>query len=260
MHEPNSVAKFATNVTLDKAQTHCNMNEQLERLKSVKQRIRKACLDAGRPADAVSLLAVSKRHPAERIIALNELGIRSFGENQLQEALQKQQALVELDIEWHFIGTIQSNKTRALAEHFQWVQSVDRQKTLQRLSLQRPEKPAPLNICLQVNIDREPQKAGASPEDIPMLADFARTLKNIRFRGLMALPRHTDIREQQRASFRKVKILFEKLKDDGHDIDTLSMGMSHDLEAAIYEGSTMVRIGTDLLGKRPEQGHITGPH
>lgn len=227
------------------------MNEQLQRLESVTQRIRQACLDAGRPAESVALLAVSKRHPAERIIALNELGIRSFGENQLQEALQKQQTLNQLDIEWHFIGIIQSNKTRALAEHFQWVQSVDRQKLLQRLSAQRPDGLAPLNICLQVNIDREPQKGGASPEDIPMLAAYARTLKNIRLRGLMALPRQTDIRAQQQASFRMVKNLFKKLNDDGHDIDTLSMGMSHDLEAAISEGSTMVRIGTDLLGERP---------
>lgn len=251
MHETKSLVKFATSVTLDNAKTHCNMNEQLDRLKSVTQRIRQACLDAGRPDDAVSLLAVSKRHPAERIIALNGLGIRSFGENQLQEALQKQKELVGFDIEWHFIGTVQSNKTRALAENFHWVQSVDRQKLLKRLSAQRPEGAAPLNICLQVNIDREPQKAGAIPEDIPALAAFARGLDNIRLRGLMALPRQTDIREQQRASFRKVKNLFEKLKDDGHDIDTLSMGMSHDLEAAILEGSTMVRIGTDLLGKRP---------
>lgn len=251
MLETKSLVKFIITDTLDNAMTHCNMNEQLERLKSVKNRIRQACLDAGRLPETISLLAVSKRHPAERIIALNELGIRSFGENQLQEALQKQQRLKDLGIEWHFIGAIQSNKTRAIAKHFQWAQSVDRQKLLQRLSDQRPEGLAPLNICLQVNIDREPQKAGASPEDILTLAVFAGKLKNIRLRGLMALPRQTDIREEQQASFRKVKNLFEKLKDDGHDIDTLSIGMSHDLEAAIYEGSTMVRIGTDLLGKRP---------
>lgn len=246
-----SLVKFATSDTLDNAQSHCNMNEQLERLKSLRHRIRQACVNAGRPPETVSLLAVSKRHPAERVIALNELGLRAFGENQLQEALQKQKMLTELDIEWHFIGAIQSNKTRAITEHFQWVQSVDRQKSMRRLSAQRPEGLAPLNICLQVNIDREPQKAGASPEDIPSLAAFAGTLENIRLRGLMALPRQTDIMEEQQASFRKVKKLFENLKDDGHDIDTLSMGMSHDLEAAIYEGSTMVRIGTDLLGKRP---------
>lgn len=251
MLETKSLAKFATSVTLDNAQTHCNMNEQSERLKSVEQRIQQACLAAGRHSESVSLLAVSKRHPAERIIALYELGIHSFGENQLQEALLKQQQLDDLDIQWHFIGTIQSNKTRAIAAHFQWVQSVDRQKTLKRLSAQRPEGLPPLNICLQVNIDREPQKAGANPDDIPGLAALARDLENLRLRGLMALPKLTDVREQQQASFRQVKNLFEKLQDDGHDIDTLSMGMSHDLEAAIHEGSTMVRIGTDLLGRRP---------
>ena len=153
-------------------------------------------------------------------------------------------------MQWHFIGTIQSNKTRAIAENFQWAQSVDRQKVLKRLSEQRPDSLGPLNICLQVNIDREPQKAGASPEEILQLASFGRDLRNIKVRGLMAIPEMTTVESRQHDSFRKVSGLFEELKNEGHDIDTLSMGMSADLEIAIAEGSTMVRIGTDLFGKR----------
>lgn len=226
------------------------MNKSLERLKLVQQRIENACIAAGRQPDEVSLLAVSKKQPAEKIITLNKLGVFSFGENQLQEALQKQKGLEDLGLQWHFIGAIQSNKTRAIAENFQWVQSVDRQKSLKRLSAQRPGTLDPLNICLQVNIDREPQKAGASPEEILQLASLCDGLDNINLRGLMALPRMSSNPDEQHDSFRRVRILFEELKNAGHDIDTLSMGMSSDLEIAVSEGSTMVRIGTDLLGKR----------
>lgn len=226
------------------------MNDSFERLKFVRQRIEKACIAANRQPNEVSLLAVSKRHRASKIIIFNKLGLRSFGENQLQEALVKQEELVNLDLQWHFIGSIQSNKTRSIAEHFQWVQSVDRQKILERLSAQRPDHLPPLNICLQVNIDREPQKAGASPEEILRLADIAMGLDNISLRGLMAIPRMTSDISEQHESFRNVKALFEKLKNTGHEVDTLSMGMSSDLEVAISEGSTMVRIGTDLLGPR----------
>ncbi len=226
------------------------MNKSLERLKLVQQRIENACIAAGRKPEEISLLAVSKRQPAEKIITFNKLGVLSFGENQLQEALRKQKELADLDLQWHFIGAIQSNKTRAIAEHFQWVQSVDRQKILKRLSAQRPDSLDPLNVCLQVNIDREPQKAGASPEEILQLATLCDGLDNIKLRGLMALPRMTNDPTEQHDSFRRVRILFEELKNKGHDLDTLSMGMSYDLEIAIAEGSTMVRIGTDLLGKR----------
>ena len=226
------------------------MNTSLERLEAVRNRIKNACIAAGRQPDEVSLLAVSKRHPPEKIITFNDLGVISFGENQLQEALQKQLDLTGRDLEWHFIGTIQSNKTRAIAENFQWAQSVDREKSLKRLSVQRPGCLDPLNICLQVNIDQEPQKAGASPEEILQLAALAQSLDKIRLRGLMAIPRMTDVPAEQHHSFKMVKNLFEDLKCAGHDIDTLSMGMSADLEIAIAEGSTMVRIGTDLLGKR----------
>ena len=226
------------------------MNESIERLNLVRQRIAKACADVGRQPDEISLLAVSKRHPAEKIAILNKSGVSSFGENHLQEALQKQQKLAQLDLQWHFIGALQSNKTRAIAENFQWVQSVDRQKILRRLSEQRPDHLEPLNICLQVNIDCEAQKAGATPAEVLQLATLAHGLKNIRLRGLMAIPRLTTDLREQRQSFRKLKDLFDMLRKEGHDVDTLSMGMSSDLEIAIAEGSTMVRIGTDLFGIR----------
>jgi len=196
------------------------------------------------------LLAVSKRHGCERISTFHELGLTAFGENQLQEALAKQPELADLGLEWHFIGTVQSNKTRALAEHFQWVQSVDRAKIIKRLAAQRPDSAGALNICLQVNIDDEAQKAGASPGEIMDLADLAGEYAKLRLRGLMAIPRLSSVPEQQHHSFGLVKELFERLRQAGHDVDTLSMGMSADLEIAIAEGSTMVRIGTDLLGQR----------
>lgn len=226
------------------------MNDSINRLKLVRQRIDNACIAAGRHPNEVSLLAVGKRHPVEKIIALYELGVKSFGENQLQEALEKQRQLVSLDIQWHFIGTLQSNKTRAIAENFQWVQSVDRQKILVRLSEQRPKSLGHLNVCLQVNIDQEPQKSGANPEEILQLAALCHGLDQVVLRGLMAIPRLTTDLEEQHDSFRKVKILFDTLRREGHDVDTLSMGMSSDLEVAVAEGSTMVRIGTDLFGKR----------
>ena len=226
------------------------MNNSINRLKLVRQRIEEASIAAGRAPNEVSLLAVGKRHPAEKIVELHQLGVEAFGENQLQEALDKQRKLVDLNLQWHFIGNLQSNKTRVIAENFQWAQSVDRQKILMRLSKQRPDSLGPLNICLQVNIDREPQKAGADPEEILKLAALCRDLPSIRLRGLMAIPRLTTDKTEQHESFRNVKALFDTLRSEGHDIDTLSMGMSADLEAAIAEGSTMVRIGTDLFGPR----------
>jgi pyridoxal phosphate enzyme (YggS family) len=226
------------------------MNKPEHRLKIIQQRIERACAKANRPASDVLLLAVSKRHSADKISTFNELGLKSFGENQLQEALGKQEKLQHLDLQWHFIGAIQSNKTRAIAEHFQWVQSVDRERILQRLARQRPTNAGPLNICLQVNIDHEPQKGGATPEEILQLAAFSQGLSNIKLRGLMAIPKLTSNPHEQRASFSKVRMLYEDLKAKGYSLDTLSLGMSSDLEIAIQEGSTMVRIGTDLLGER----------
>jgi pyridoxal phosphate enzyme (YggS family) len=227
------------------------MKTPSERLEAVRKRIEMACTAAGRQPGEVSLLAVSKRHDGDRIRTFNSLGLVAFGENQVQEALQKQQDLLDIGLEWHFIGTVQSNKTHALAEHFHWVQSVDRAKILKRLAAQRPVSAGVLNICLQVNIDEEPQKAGARPAEIVRLADLAQGFETLRLRGLMSIPRLTSVVEEQRHSFRMVRELYENLKDAGHDLDTLSMGMSADLEAAIAEGSTMVRIGTDLLGERP---------
>jgi pyridoxal phosphate enzyme (YggS family) len=226
------------------------MNTPINRLNSVRQRIKTACIAVDRSPEEVSLLAVSKRHPAEEIATLNQLGVTAFGENQLNEALHKQQELEGLNIQWHYIGAIQSNKTRAIASRFQWVQSVDRAKILKRLSDQRPTKAGVLNICLQVNIDQEAQKSGAPPEEILHLAKLAQELENIKLRGLMAIPRWTDSPVEQHDSFSRVKELFELLKKDGQELDTLSMGMSSDLEVAISEGSTMVRVGTDLLGTR----------
>ena len=226
------------------------MNNSINRLRLVRKRIEEACRAAGRDPNEVSLLALGKRHPVEKIVELHQLGVEAFGENQVQEAMDKQRELGDLKLQWHFIGNLQSNKTRVIAENFQWAQSVDRQKILVRLSEQRPDSLGPLNICLQVNIDREPQKAGADPEEILKLAALCRDLSNIRLRGLMAIPRLTTDKTEQHESFRNVKALFDTLRSEGHDIDTLSMGMSADLEAAIEEGSTMVRIGTDLFGPR----------
>jgi pyridoxal phosphate enzyme (YggS family) len=248
--EPNPWFLITTIVTIDKAHAGCNMNTPIERLDQVRQRIESACLAANRRPDEIRLLAVSKRQPADKVSELNRLGVSSFGENQLQEALDKQRELANLDLEWHFIGAIQSNKTRLLAGNFQWLQGVDRERILKRLSAQRPTSLPPLNICLQVNIDFEPQKAGASPAEIMQLADIASRLERIALRGLMAIPKMTNVVAEQRDSFRRVRLLFESLKKAGYEVDTLSMGMSSDLEVAISEGSTMVRIGTDLLGKR----------
>lgn len=197
------------------------------------------------------MLAVGKKHPARMIRELYGQGQRAFGENLLQEALEKQRQLADLKIEWHYIGHIQSNKTRPLAEHFDWVQSVDREKVLNRLSAQRPESHPPLNICLQVNIDREQQKSGVLPEGLPGLARRALDLPGIALRGLMAIPRPSSDPVVCRESFRRVRALYEDLCELGCNLDTLSMGMSADLEHAIAEGSTMIRVGTDLFGPRP---------
>lgn len=209
-----------------------------------------ACHDHGRESGSVGLLAVSKRQPVEAIAALHDLGQREFGENRLQEALPKLEALRERDIDWHFIGPIQSNKTRDIAAHFDWVQSVDRLKIIQRLQEQRPPDRAPLNVCLQVNIDDEPQKAGARAAELPALADAVAACDRLRLRGLMCIPAISDDPAKTRTSFLRVADLAETLRGAGHPLDTLSMGMSGDLELAIGAGSTLVRVGTDLFGPR----------
>ena len=227
------------------------MNNLTANLENVRARVSKACKKAGREPSTVTILAVSKKHPASRIRALRGLGQTAFGENYVQEALAKQSELQDLVIEWHFIGPLQSNKTREVSAHFAWAQSVDRSKIVRRLSQQRPEQLPPLNVCIQVNIDREPQKAGVLPEAAGDLALFAQNQPNIRLRGLMAIPRMGSGDYDPTDSYRRMHELFRRMQDAGIDMDTLSMGMSADLEAAILQGSTMVRIGTDLLGPRP---------
>jgi len=225
------------------------MNDLKTKLHKVRSRIDLALENSGRQKDSVALLAVSKLHSADRIRQLYDAGQRQFGENYVQEALQKQLLLADLDITWHFIGPLQSNKTREVAEHFSWVQSADREKLLHRLSEQRPASLPPLNVLLQVNIDLEEQKAGCKPEELAGLARLAGSLPRLKLRGLMAIP-SIDFSDLGDNSFDRMRQLFEQLRADGLELDTLSMGMSADLESAIKAGSTMVRIGTDLLGPR----------
>ena len=213
-------------------------------------RIEGAASQTSRRSDEITLIAVSKTKPAEAIEAAAACGLQHFGENYLQEALDKIETLHELDLTWHFIGPIQSNKTRPIAEHFDWVHSVDRLKIAQRLSDQRPAHLGPVNICLQVNISNEDTKSGVSAEQAPELASAIATLPNIRLRGLMAIPKPSDDPAEQAAAFEKVVTLFNALRRTIPELDTLSMGMSQDLEAAIAAGSTMVRIGTDIFGAR----------
>jgi pyridoxal phosphate enzyme (YggS family) len=228
------------------------MNDLNAKLNKLNARIALACQKARRSPDEVAILAVSKRHSAAKISHLFSCGQRAFGENFLQEALQKQLDLSHLDIEWHFIGPIQSNKTREIAQHFQWVQSVDREKILRRLAEQRPESSPPLNVLLQVNIDREEQKSGTLPEKIPQLVEFVHTLPRLRLRGLMAIPRAANADHNPLNSFQEMFAIFQQLRETNQGLDTLSMGMSADLEKAILAGSTMIRVGTDLFGPRDE--------
>lgn len=223
------------------------MSTLADNLSAISARIASAAQAAGRDPASVQLLAVSKTKPASAIREIHAAGVCDFGENYLQEALTKQQALGDLPLIWHFIGPIQSNKTKAIAEHFDWVHSVDRLKIAQRLSEQRPAGLAPLNICLQVNVSGEDSKSGCTPVDLPALAKAVAALPNLRLRGLMAIPEPTDDRAAQEAAFATLRQLQEGL-DLG--LDTLSMGMSHDLEAAIAQGATWVRIGTALFGAR----------
>ena len=213
----------------------------------VSQRIRAAAAAAQRGPDSVHLLAVSKTKPAQAVREAYAAGLRDVGENYLQEALSKQAELTDLPLSWHFIGPIQSNKTRAIAEHFAWVHSVDRLKIAQRLSEQRPAELPPLNICIQVNVSGEASKSGCTPADLPALANAIIALPRLSLRGLMAIPEPTDDRAAQDAAFATVRDLQASLN---LALDTLSMGMSHDLESAIAQGATWVRIGTALFGAR----------
>ncbi len=223
------------------------MSTIAENSATVLERIAAASRTAGRDPATVGLLAVSKTKPAAALREAAAAGLRDFGENYLQEALDKQPALADLPLVWHFIGPIQSNKTRAIACHFDWVHSVDRLKIAQRLAEQRPPERGPLNICLQVNVSGEASKSGCHPDELPALAAAVSRLPNLRLRGLMAIPEPTDDPASQRAAFARLRTLSEALN---LGLDTLSMGMSQDLEAAIAEGATWVRVGTALFGAR----------
>ena len=224
-----------------------NLTESLHHTQSL---INNALIKTKRPVGSVELLAVSKKHPAESIRHVFEQGQRAFGENYVQEACEKQLLLSDLAIQWHFIGPIQSNKTRQIAEHFDWVHSVDRLKVADRLSRQRPDSLPPLNICLQVNIDNEPTKSGFSPHEIIDVANTIARLPSIQLRGLMAIPAPCEHYQGQLEVFRQVQGLFAQLQTSVEGADTLSMGMSGDMEAAIEAGSTMVRVGTGVFGAR----------
>ena len=214
-----------------------------------------AVLAAGRPPGSVTLVAVSKTFPAAVIRAAHAAGQRHFAENYLQEALDKIEALADLDIVWHFIGPIQSNKTRPIAERFAWVHSIDREKIARRLSDQRPEALGPLMVCIQVNISGEVSKSGVEPAAALDLARRVSAMPRLRLRGFMAVPAPTDDIMLQRTQFRQLSQIFDDARNAGLDLDTLSMGMSDDLEAAVMEGATIVRIGSAIFGRRARPGN-----
>jgi PLP dependent protein len=219
-------------------------------LQAVKSRIAAAARGAGRYPEDIKLLAVSKAFGVEAIRAAAAAGQGAFGESYVQEGVEKITALAGLDLEWHFIGPIQSNKTRPIAEHFHWVHAVDRMKIAQRLAAARDPQRGPLQVCLQVNVSGEASKSGVSPQDLGALARAVASLPHLRLRGLMAIPEPSDDETLQRGRFAEVRRLQEQLVTQGFDMDTLSMGMSADLESAIREGATIVRVGTAIFGER----------
>ncbi|MDX8380428.1 MAG: YggS family pyridoxal phosphate-dependent enzyme [Gallionella sp.] len=219
-------------------------------LQTVRIAMHAAAVSAGRAVKDVSLLAVSKTFPATLIREAYQTGQSRFAESYVQEALDKMALLHDLPIEWHFIGPIQSNKTRSIAQNFSWVHSVDRLKIAERLSAQRPEQLSPLQLCLQVNISHEESKSGVSPEEAFALAQAIAKLPNVMLRGLMAVPAPSDVLAVQCVAFAKLRALSHQLNNQGLQLDTLSMGMSHDFVAAITEGATMVRVGSAIFGSR----------
>jgi len=221
-----------------------------ENLRKIRDLLTEAAVDAGRDADSVNLLAVSKKQPISSLLEAVGAGQRDFGENQVLEGLEKIKTVANDDLIWHFIGHLQTNKTRAVAEHFHWVHSVDRLKTATRLSQQRPASLGDLNICLQVNVDEEDSKSGMPMDSVKDLACEIADLPNLRLRGLMCLPAIRHDFESQRTPFARLRRLADQLRANGIPTDTLSMGMSDDFRAAIFEGSTMVRLGTAVFGPR----------
>ena len=226
------------------------MSDIKQRYQMILEKIKQTELAYGRDPGSVNLIAVSKTKPVEMIREMASLGQRAFGENYLQEAIAKQQQLNDLNLQWHFIGHIQSNKTKDIAENFDWVHGVDRLKIARRLSDQRPSNLPKLNVCLQVNLQAEETKSGISPDQVLELAKSVAGLSNIKLCGLMAIPSPNNPFEKQRELFHQLRLLLDKLNEQGLDVATLSMGMTDDMEAAIAEGATHIRIGTALFGAR----------
>ncbi|MCW9025289.1 MAG: YggS family pyridoxal phosphate-dependent enzyme [Gammaproteobacteria bacterium] len=235
------------------------MNTIAQRLEEIQTRITQAEIRFQRPPGSVKLLAVSKTRPLADIEVALAAGQLSFGENYLQDALPKMAALNEKQadnpINWHYIGPIQSNKTSAIAEHFHWVHTVDRLKIAQRLNDQRPDNLLPLNVCIQVNISADPNKSGLNAEETEALAQTIRNLPRLKLRGLMTIPKYETDFDLQRLPFAALQQLFETLNQKGFELDTLSMGMTQDMEAAIAEGATLVRVGTGIFGERHKSYH-----
>jgi len=219
-------------------------------LQAVRTRIADAAKAAGRSPESVSLLAVSKTWPLGHVLEAVAAGQLAFGENYVQEGVEKTTAIAGHSLIWHFIGPLQSNKTRPVAEHFAWVHSIERLKIAERLSAQRPDHLPPLQVCVQVNVSGEASKSGCAPDEALELCRALAALPRLRLRGLMAIPEPSDDPAAQRAPFRQLHELFEHIRASGLPLDTLSMGMSHDLEAAVAEGATIVRIGTAIFGER----------
>ena len=224
-----------------------------DNLQDVLSRLSRETRAARRDAASVTLLAVSKTFPADAVRECAAAGQRAFGENYLQEALEKINALHELGLEWHFIGPIQSNKTRPIAEHFHWVHSVERERVATRLNEARPAGLPPLNVCLQVNVSGEASKSGVAPQDVGALARAVAVLPRLKLRGLMSIPPASDDITVQRGHFAQLRRLRDEMAAAGFSLDTLSMGMSADIEAAVAEGATMVRVGTAIFGARQRQ-------
>ncbi len=224
-------------------------------LHAVQDAIRQAEAAASRPAGSVALLAVSKTFPAAAVAEVHAAGQRAFGENYVQELESKAIELAALDIEWHFIGPLQSNKSRIVAEHAHWMHSVDRLKIAERLSAQRPDALPPLNVCVQVNVSGEDTKSGCAPEEALALARAVAGLPKLRLRGLMCIPEPTEDQRKLAAQFASLRELKEALQAEGYTLDTLSMGMSADMALAIGEGATMVRVGTAIFGSRAYHSH-----
>ena len=222
-----------------------------ERVRIVRAEIAAAAASAGRNVSDITLLAVSKAQPAEAVRAAFAAGLTDFGESYLNDALAKLEALEDLPLTWHFIGRLQANKTRPIAERFQWVHGIDRLHIAERLAQQRPVHAPPLNVCLQVNLAGESSKAGVAPAELPALAAAVAALARLRLRGLMCIPPPETGPQAQRAWFAQLRQLRDGLNAAGAALDTLSMGMSSDFPSAILEGSTLVRVGTALFGERP---------